>query len=382
MAAMSRFAACRRAAACLAAALLPFLTTCTLVRPRPAAPPPIVIAPLPDEDTTVPPPIIELPFPEEVVTVALVGDIQLMDVDPSIPAGERHSSFRPVLDMLRRADLAVANLECALSATGTRADKAFTFRAAPSRTADLRTMGIDAVSLANNHVLDFGASALLETLAALDSAGIAHAGAGRDLAAARRPVLITVKGVRIALLSYSSITAMFFATERRPGTAPLDEATLAADIRRAAAQADQVIVSLHWGREGSDVPDDTMQRVTRLAFDAGATIVHGHHPHRMMGFARDDSGVAAYSLGNFLFGHSGRGWPESAILLVTLDRHRVREARVVPLRDDRSVEECFLAVPPSPAQARAMLAQFDLLSERFGARIDEQGALTRRTSGP
>src|SRR5262245_32330109 len=174
----------------------------------------------------------------------------LWDAEPSFPWGD-------VLPVLRSADWRCCNLECVVSdlVPARLPDKAFHFRSDARNVAVLRAAGIDAVSNANNHSLDFGPAAMLDMLRRLDRAGIAHAGAGADLAEARRPALsVTRGGTRIALVACTDNEPEWAAGDRVPGLyfVPVDPddpsaQALVAEVRNLRSLADIVIVSTHWG---------------------------------------------------------------------------------------------------------------------------------------
>ena len=219
--------------------------------------------------------------------LALAGDTML-----GREVGERITSSPPsalfadeVVDAARAADLFVLNLECAISARGARwpdPRKPFFFRAPPIATRVLQHLGVGCVTLANNHALDYGTTALLDTLAHLDAAGIAHAGAGHDEAEARTPAIIERSGTRVAVVSVTDHPAAFAAGPSTPGVAY-------ADLRSGApgwlldtiatVDADIVVVSPHWGPNMTQEPLDYVRVAANAFVRAGATLVAGHSAH-------------------------------------------------------------------------------------------------------
>jgi poly-gamma-glutamate synthesis protein (capsule biosynthesis protein) len=192
----------------------------------------------------------------------------------------------------------------------------------------MKQAGIDVVSFAGNHCLDWGPEGLTDTIANLEAADLDVVGFGPDITRARAPVIRTVNEVRIAVLAYSSILpAAYWATDSRPGCAPLrahtlyeqietdqpgtparirtfafgdDLAAMIADIEAAKAQADCVIVSLHWGIHFVPaVLADYQREVARAAIDAGAGLILGHHAHILKGIEFYRGRAVLYSLGNF-----------------------------------------------------------------------------------
>ena len=272
------------------------------------------------------------------LVLAAVGDVNLGDgVGTAISAHGTRFPWLSVHGVLRRADLALANLECAISTRGSAVPgKEFTFRGKPAslRTA-ARYAGLDVVSVANNHALDFGRLAFHDTLANARRDGISPFGGGRNLAAARRPAIRRVGGLRIAFLGYSDVRPPGFdAGPSRSGTAPAFPGLIAADVRSARQTADVVVVYFHWGIERTFSPTARQRSLARVAFDAGAEVVIGAHPHVQQPIRRTRRRLVAWSLGNFVFGATTPGTERTGILRIRLGRRGVlgysfRRARIV-----------------------------------------------------
>ena len=269
----------------------------------------------------------------EPLVIHAVGDIML--------AGSGEKTYRKVgydypfaatREILQQGDIVIGNLESPLASSGVEfTHKKFRFKTEPKAAQALRSAGFTHLSLANNHILDFGAEGLKETLAALDANAILYAGAGMNLAAARTAGMTVVKGVTVAFLSYSlTYPEEFFAGTEKAGTAPGYASFFTADITRAKNHADCVIVSFHWGGEGEDMPKPYQVAAAHRAVDAGADIVIGHHPHVLQGIESYNNGVIFYSLGNFAFGSTSKNAAVSMIARVTFDGS-VREVEIIPL---------------------------------------------------
>lgn len=306
------------------------------------------------------------------ITINLVGDIQLAEVPPALLGDNPPYGFARVMALAREADLTFANLECPVSARGAQADKQFTFRAAPASLAALGQLGIDAVGLANNHVLDFGVASFQDTIRNLDAIGMPHAGAGQTAAAARAPVILERNGVRVAYLAYSSIMP-----QGGPGAmvASLNAASMRTDIAAARELADIVIVAMHMGIER---PELTPQQIAfaRAAIAAGADIVHGSHPHCLLGFERTGGGLIAYSMGNFLFGHSGRSFRDTGLLRITIRDKRVANAQIIPLRDKDGPGNCYIPLIPDAENHNRIIRTLDGYSRRTNTRVAADGTIT------
>jgi poly-gamma-glutamate synthesis protein (capsule biosynthesis protein) len=201
-----------------------------------------------------------------------------------------------VVAVAHEADLLVLNLECCISERGERwldPRKPFFFRAPPAATEVLTRLGADCVTLANNHALDYGAEALLDTLAHLDAAGIGHVGAGADLEAARAPATLEAGGFRLAVLGCADHPQEYAAG---PGTAGIAYGLDWVGDVVAEVEADAVLVTPHWGPNMTAEPLPRIRRAAAGLTAAGATLVAGHSAHVFHGV--EDR--ILYDLGDFV----------------------------------------------------------------------------------
>lgn len=337
-------------------------------------------------------------------TISLVADLML---ESRLAALRRADDelLDAALDALQESDVVVANLEMPLSRRGSRTLKHSTLRSDPSVIEDVRAMGIHAVTLANNHMTDFGPDALADTLAACDGAGVLRCGAGLNLAEALAPAWLDAGGARVALLSVASTLPLGSeATEGTPGIAPIrvgfsleidtnlineqpgtmpvvhswtraqDQEAVCALVRDLAGTADAVVVAVHWGVPSwwlspyQGLLAEYQQPLGHALIDAGATIVYGHHSHSLHGVEIYRGRPIFYSGGNFIFERPRRFMePESIIVKATVGARF--ELEIVPLMvDDRGLPE--LARGASAERVFARLAE---LSAPFGTRIDVVG---------
>jgi poly-gamma-glutamate synthesis protein (capsule biosynthesis protein) len=240
---------------------------------------------------------------ETVVRMIFSGDLMFDDgVGRAVAAGA--DPLAPFDAVLRAADFRIGNLESPIATSGQPRSriKNFTFRAHP-RVLQILKGRFDAVSVANNHSLDYGHEAFLETLQRLSDADIGFFGGGRNLREAHAPLWVERRGLRIAILGYNDFKPRSFeAGPTWPGVAWCDELDIVADIRAARrAGADIVIPFLHWGWEMEPEPTARQQTLARLMIDAGATAVIGAHPHVTQGAAVYREQLIVWSLGNFVF---------------------------------------------------------------------------------
>jgi poly-gamma-glutamate synthesis protein (capsule biosynthesis protein) len=268
------------------------------------------------------------------VLLAAVGDVNLGDGPGELIAayGPRYP-WTGTARVLRAADVAFGNLECAVSTRGAPVPKQFNFRGSPVA---LKAMagfaGFEVLNLANNHTGDYGTQALLDTVRNVRRFGMTAVGAGGSLASAAQPRVVTRLGLRIAFVGFSSILpAEFYAGAHKAGTQPATPQLIAAGVRRAKRRADVVVATFHWGVERWTVEDPRQVAFAQTALAAGADAVIGAHPHVLQPIRRaGPRRLVAYSLGNFVFGASSAGTTRTGILRLKLSARGVEGYRLQP----------------------------------------------------
>jgi poly-gamma-glutamate synthesis protein (capsule biosynthesis protein) len=279
-----------------------------------------------------------------------------------------------IRDELLAADIRYCNLESPVSDTGEPFDKTYTFLTPVRHAGVLRDGGFDAAHLANNHILDNGEIALSNTLKVLDSMGIAHCGAGKNLEEARRPAVVEKKGLKIGFLGYSNtFPEEFWAGKERPGTAFGHARYLDEDIPRALSQVDLLIVSFHWGAEKMEYPKDYQRELGRHAVDLGAHAVIGHHPHVLQGIEIYKGRPIAYSLGNFCFATWTNAVWDSAIFKMFFENGRFLKAEIIPVLINNFQVE-FQTRRLKGAKAEKSLKKFAGLCDSVGTQLVIEGA--------
>jgi poly-gamma-glutamate capsule biosynthesis protein CapA/YwtB (metallophosphatase superfamily) len=274
----------------------------------------------------------------EPVTFAFAGDIHFeSEIRQELAADPRDvlQSIRPVLS---RADLAVVNLETAVTNRGTAVSKQYVFRAPPTAFLALRAGGVDVASMANNHGMDYGEVGLRDSVAAARKARFPVIGIGLNANDAYRPFRATIRGQRIAIIAATQVLddnliAAWTADPNAPGLASAKNVPrLLEAVRAARKSSDTVVVFLHWGVELASCPSDVQQKLARQLVAAGADIVVGGHAHRLLGTGRMKRALVSYGLGNFVW-YSGSGvTSQTGVLEVTASGQTIDHYGFVPAR--------------------------------------------------
>jgi poly-gamma-glutamate synthesis protein (capsule biosynthesis protein) len=275
------------------------------------------------------------------ITLGLAGDTMLgRGVANHLADHPPASLFSPeVVEAAHEADLFVLNLECCISERGTPwpdPAKPFFFRAPPAAVEALSLLGVRCVTLANNHALDFGADALVDTIEHVGSAGIEVIGAGADVAGARRPAVLEANGFRLGVIGLTDHPAEYAASADRPGVAFANlRSGLPSWVAQAigSVQADAVLLTPHWGPNMASTPVRHVRATAEAMLGAGATLIAGHSAHVYQGVG----GRILFDLGDFVDDYAvdpvlrndlGLLW------LITLDEAGPLRLEAVPLALD------------------------------------------------
>ena len=309
------------------------------------------------------------------VTFAFAGDVQFAEqwyTEPGVPGpaaptlaeqlrADPTHVLDPVAPVLSGADLAVVNLETAITERGEPvAGKNYHFRSPAASFTALTSAGVDVVSMANNHALDYGPVGMQDTFDAIDHAKVPVIGIGRNAAEAYRPYRTVIHGQRIAILSAldwlePSLIDGWSATETQPGVAfSIDRTRLVAAVRAVRPEVDTLVVFLHWGTEETWCASAEQGDLASVLLEAGADVVVGSHAHRVFGAGKVGTSLVAYGLGNFVYfredGESGR----SGVLLATVTGREVDDYSWVPARITNGVP-----VPEQGAAAATDVAEWE-----------------------
>ncbi len=251
------------------------------------------------------------------------------------------------LSLLQEPDLMLANLECVLAQRGEpfQPPRAFYFRALPKTIETLTIAGIDYVSLANNHAMDFGATALLETIQHLDDHGIAHAGAGKNLMEASKPALVEASGIKIGVISFADHFREYGAHTDLPGTNVIrislredNFARIREAIQCARDEgADLVVFSVHWGPNMRQAPSRKFIEFAHAVMDAGADIYHGHSAHVFQGIEIYNGKPILYDTGELIddyYVDPVLRNDQQLLFLITITPWDVQRIELIPLLID------------------------------------------------
>jgi poly-gamma-glutamate synthesis protein (capsule biosynthesis protein) len=292
---------------------------------------------------------------KENVKLIAVGDIFLGRlVDEVISQNGPDFLFERIKQYLK-GDIVFANLETPLSFRGvpnTNKSCILLFKGNPIVADALKRAGFNILSLANNHIFDYGFEGFKDTIDILNKTSITHVGVGCNLEESRLVKIIEVKGVKIGFLAYSY---SYHAGLYKPGCAPMTMKVIESDIRKAKSKVDILVVSFHNGIEFSHYPTLNMRKIAKKAVDSGAHLVLGHHPHTIQGIERYNKAVIVYSLGNFVFDFANEGirawaYSNSEVSIfgeskLHTDDLRAIESIIFECEFSSEGVECFKAIP-------------------------------------
>jgi poly-gamma-glutamate synthesis protein (capsule biosynthesis protein) len=279
---------------------------------------------------------------------------------------------------LGAADVSVVNLETAITDRGSPEAKIYHFRTSPKALATLAAAGVDVVTMANNHTVDFGPDGLIDTLAARDASPIPVVGIGRNAADAFAPAVVTVEGLSVAVIGSSQVNDLtvtkYPASDTTAGIAGnLRNDRLVAAVTAARSRYDLVVVYLHWGTDYTSCPDGAQTATATALAAAGADVVVGSHAHRVQGGGWLGRAYVDYGLGNFIWLNT-RGEPDtrSGVLTVTVDIAAARAQAGMPIAQRAKAGPLVVGavftpmrvsdndgLPRVPADAAALAASWD-----------------------
>jgi len=295
-----------------------------------------------------------------IATLTAVGDIRLDGPVGRIIARDGMAAPTAAVRELLPADIVLGNLECPLTSGGVRVlGKTWTFRAPARNLGALKAAGFNLLTIANNHVMDYGPQGLYDTLAALRKEGLPFVGGGEDRSSAERLHICDVRGLRVGVLGFTStFPESAWAGPRRPGVAYSDYDRAGGIIREARRRCDALVVVFHGGTELAEEPNETQKSFAHLAVESGADVFIGHHPHVIQPVEVYQGKPILYSLGNFLFVSPTPSTRLTAAVRIRLSARGVEGMDFLPLDTNWG-----RPIPAAAAQREELVRALD----RYGA---------------
>ncbi|WHH56886.1 CapA family protein [Petroclostridium sp. X23] len=296
--------------------------------------------------------------PDKIINIKAIGDIMLGRGVAYHTKGDYTLPFKETAEFLKSADITFSNVEFVLSERGQKLEGKINLRGEPKSVEGLKFAGIDIVSIANNHMMDYNELGLLDTMETLSRNNIKYAGAGKNLMDARTPAIIEVKGVKVGFLAYSDFAhygfwdspkknrmRFFEAKDDVSGVAPLKHQDdkngnavkyeidpIVEDIQKLKEQVDLVAVSFHWGVENSHNVPSLQRELAHSIIDAGADMILGHHPHVLQGIEIYKGKPVIYSMGNFIFDQNEKANNESMMVDMDFTNGKLSRLEMLPLQ--------------------------------------------------
>lgn len=311
------------------------------------------------------------------LTISLVGDI-LMDgsVRRQIDANGYDYPWEHVKKYFQKDDISIGNLETSITLRGNKwPDKQFNFRSNPENLVAMKNAGIDVVSLANNHSLDYGYEGLLDTLDYLDKNGIDKVGAGKDKKEAFEEIIIEKNGYKVGILGFSRVVPHvdWWATGKRPGLAGAYDSHLQGaleKVKEVRENVDILILSIHWGTERQVTARDHDVIAAKKLIDAGADAIMGHHPHVLQGVEIYKGKPIFYSLGNFVFGVKNELTSNTMIGRINFVDDKIESLQIIPFNIVAG-----RPVPVNEEEKNKKIQYINELSKEWGTKFDVNGIL-------
>lgn len=280
----------------------------------------------------------ELNNGEKVVKIFACGDTgPVRNLEQLVIEKGPEAILGDVREILSTGDLVFANLEVPFSKRGTPINKIPVFRINPDAISIIKSAQINIVSLANNHIFDYGFDAFNDTIELLRTSGIRYFGAGKTDDEAKKPEIICMNDVRIGFLGFLEIDSKI---KNLPSgitptgvTPQMYYENIKKAIKHLRPKVDWIILSLHFGIEYQLYPSPKDVKLCRALIDNGADIILGHHPHYPQGLERYKNGLIAYSLGNFIWDQNFAGHTDSSFILeIIINKKQIQSVRVIPTR--------------------------------------------------
>jgi len=252
------------------------------------------------------------------ISLLTVGDINLgRQTGQKILGGDTNYPFSNISPKLNQPDITFGNLESQLADLGGETQSPtneYQFAGPPAGADSLKNAGIDIVSIANNHMWDYGRDRLFETIDNLDGVGVKYVGATKDSATLYQPVIMNAQQQKVAFFAVTNLLNGYEKSGATEYVAWADADKLISAIEQVKPQVDWIVVSIHWGSEYVDHPSQAQIELGHKLIDAGVNVVIGHHSHVPQGVEEYNGGVILYSLGNFAFWQPMTYWTQHSFI--------------------------------------------------------------------
>lgn len=313
----------------------------------------------------------------ETVIISLAGDV-FMDgsLKSLIDKNGTDYPWEKVKEYFQNDDITIINLETSITTRGEKwKDKLYNFRSDPKNLKAMKEAGVEVVNLANNHSLDYGYEGFLDTLDYLDRHEIKRVGGGKNKEEALQGAILEKKGVKVGVLGFSRVVPHvdWYATDKRPGIVGAYDAHINQILNRVKEMKDDVdilVVSIHWGEEGSSMPRQKEIDLARKLVDNGVDIVVGHHPHVLQPIEIYKGKPIFYSLGNFIFTSKSEIARETMIAQVVFKDKKIDKVHIIPC-----TIESGRPIPVSDERRLEKIKYLNNISKDYNTRIDNNGII-------
>jgi hypothetical protein len=314
---------------------------------------------------------------KERFSILFLGDILLVnEAERYFLAKGKEYPFRKIKNDLLKYDFIFANLEAPVTERGLPfSNKAYSFRMRPDIALCIKDLKIDAVSISNNHLMDYDLEGMEDSLSYLDKLNIRHSGGGKNISLARKPAILKHGGMNIYILSYCDRPPVeYYASATRHGIAPLDLDMIREDIATYKTKDAIVFVSLHWGIEQTHRPQAGQKKTAHEIIDAGADAIIGHHPHWPQGIEVYKTKPIIYSLGNLINGYYNIIERDNIGVAMYFYRNNLEKIKILPIAgQNKKIQfQPFLLTGKS---AESSLELIQKLSRELGTDLEIRDSL-------
>ena len=315
------------------------------------------------------------------INIGLAGDVMIgRTVDEIISRYGYAYPWGNMLPLIRSTDITIINLETTLTNSNKIVDKTFNFKASPDKIKTLTEANITAVNLANNHILDFSEEGLIETIRMLETANIKYTGAGMNDWEAARPIILTCRNRKIGMLGFTDNEPRWRATPSQSGVNFInifnhaDQERALTSIQELKKEVDIAIISIHWGPNMKEKPDNAFVEFAHQMISHGADIIHGHSAHIFQGIEIFKNKLIIYDTGDFVDDYVVDRFLRndlSFFYMVKIDKNEIYRLQLIPARISNYRMNYALG-----SDSRWCIERIQELSRDFGTQVSSTGEVT------